>query len=43
MKFTKMQANGNDYIYVDVLVSPIPNPAEAAIRWCDRHFGIGGD
>lgn len=43
MKFTKMQANGNDYVYTDVFETPLIDPASAAIRWCDRHFGIGGD
>ena len=43
MKFTKMQANGNDYIYVDVFNTDIPDPAGTAKRWCHRHFGIGGD
>jgi diaminopimelate epimerase len=43
MKFTKMQANGNDYVYTDVFETPLIDPASAAIRWCNRHFGIGGD
>ncbi len=43
MKFTKMQANGNDYIYMDSFASPLKDPASTAIRWCDHHFGIGGD
>ena len=41
--FTKMHGCGNDYIYVDVSQYPIDNPSEAAIRWSDRHKGIGSD
>ena len=41
--FTKMHGCGNDYIYVDVSQNPIDNPSEAAIRWSDRHKGIGSD
>ncbi|MCQ2544052.1 MAG: diaminopimelate epimerase [Lachnospiraceae bacterium] len=44
MHFTKMQAYGNDYVYVDV--SKLPeniNWNEVAIQISDRHFGVGGD
>ncbi|WP_159887075.1 diaminopimelate epimerase [Paenibacillus puerhi] len=43
MKFTKMHGLGNDFI---VLAGFDLLPAEAseqAIRWCDRHFGVGAD
>lgn len=43
MYFTKMQANGNDYIYMDLLDQTLQDPKHAAIRLSDRHFGIGGD
>ena len=43
VKFTKMHGAGNDYIYVDTLYNTIPDPAEAARRWSDRHRGIGSD
>ncbi len=43
MFFTKMQANGNDYIYIDMHEQSLPSPREAAITLSDRHFGIGGD
>ena len=44
IKFTKMQAYGNDYIYVDVNGMPENiNWNEVAIQISDRHFGIGGD
>ena len=41
--FTKMHGAGNDYIYVNTMEQPVENPAEAAIRWSDRHKGIGSD
>jgi len=41
--FTKMHGCGNDYIYVNIVHHPINNPEEAAIRWSDRHKGIGSD
>ncbi len=43
MYFTKMQANGNDYIYMDLHEQTLRDPKSAAIRLSDRHFGIGGD
>ncbi len=43
MEFTKMQSNGNDYIYIDLHAQALPSPQEAAIRLSDRHFGIGSD
>lgn len=43
MKFTKMHGTGNDYIYVNGFDEKIENPVEFAIRWSDRHKGIGSD
>jgi diaminopimelate epimerase len=43
MKFTKMHGAGNDYIYVNGFKEKIENPGEFAIRWSDRHKGIGSD
>jgi diaminopimelate epimerase len=43
MKFTKMHGTGNDYIYINGFCEQIENPSEAAIRWSDRHKGIGSD
>ena len=43
IKFTKMHGAGNDYIYVDVSRYPVADPVKAAIRWSDRHKGIGSD
>ncbi|WP_288287035.1 diaminopimelate epimerase [uncultured Prevotella sp.] len=41
--FTKMHGCGNDYIYVNVAQHPINDPVAAAIKWSDRHKGIGSD
>ena len=38
-----MHGAGNDYIYVDVSRHPVADPVSAAIRWSDRHKGIGSD
>ncbi len=43
MKFTKMHGTGNDYIYVNGFIESIENPAEFAIKYSDRHKGIGSD
>lgn len=43
IRFTKMHGAGNDYIYVNTLLYDIPNPEAMAIRWSDRHKGIGSD
>ncbi len=43
MKFTKMQGCGNDYVYVNCFEETVEDPAAAAIRVSDRHFGIGSD
>ena len=41
--FTKMHGCGNDYIYINVSQHPVDDPSPAAIRWSDRHKGIGSD
>lgn len=38
-----MHGTGNDYIYVNGFEEQIENPAEFAIRYSDRHKGIGSD
>ncbi len=43
IKFTKMQAYGNDYVYVNAIDQKIDNPNELARKVSDRHFGIGSD
>lgn len=41
--FTKMDGAGNDYIYVDTTRYPISDPQTAAVKWSNRHTGIGSD
>ncbi len=43
IKFTKMQAFGNDYIYVDAINQELTDLNELAKRMSERHFGIGAD
>ena len=43
MRFTKMQAYGNDYVYIDAINQKLPNLNELARYVSDRHFGIGSD
>lgn len=42
-KFYKMHGIGNDYIYFDCFQNKIENPQSVAIKYSDRHFGIGSD
>lgn len=43
IKFTKMQAYGNDYVYINAIDQKIDNPNELSKKISDRHFGIGSD
>ncbi len=43
MKFTKMQAFGNDYVYIDAIHQSLPNLPELAKFVSNRHFAIGSD
>lgn len=45
LKFTKMQALGNDYIFINGFEYPelINKAKELSIKLSDRRFGIGGD
>ncbi len=43
MKFTKMQAFGNDYVYIDAIHQTLPNLPELARFVSNRHFAIGSD
>ena len=43
MKFTKMQAFGNDYVYIDAINQKINNHSKLAKFISDRHFGVGSD
>ena len=42
-RFTKMQAYGNDYVYIDAINQKIDNVNELAKFVSNRHFGIGSD
>ena len=41
--FTKMHGCGNDYIYVNAMQHPVADPQACAVKWSDRHKGIGSD
>lgn len=45
LNFTKMQAQGNDYLYFDFRgkTFPILNLEKFAVDISDRHFGVGAD
>ena len=43
LHFTKMHGLGNDYIYFNVIDTPLPNPNALSVTLSDRHTGIGGD
>lgn len=43
MRFTKMQAFGNDYVYIDAIHQGINNLSELARFISDRHFAVGAD
>ena len=43
LHFTKMQACGNDYIYINCFGLEINSPESLSVLLADRHYGIGGD
>jgi diaminopimelate epimerase len=44
MKFSKLQATGNDFILLDTITGPKGSDwDELARAMCDRHYGIGAD
>jgi len=43
IKFTKMQAYGNDYVYIDAIHQQLDNLNELARFVSNRHFAIGSD
>jgi diaminopimelate epimerase len=48
MKFSKLQATGNDFILVPIKIGTLTGPREGDWRelaraMCDRHFGVGAD
>ncbi|MBQ9107105.1 MAG: carbamoyl-phosphate synthase large subunit [Clostridia bacterium] len=42
LKFSKMQATGDDYIFIENFDGEIVCPESLCINFCDRHKGIGG-
>ncbi|MBN1405505.1 MAG: diaminopimelate epimerase [Candidatus Omnitrophica bacterium] len=40
VKFTKMQARGNDFVVINAITGNLP---ALAVKLCDRKFGIGAD
>lgn len=43
VKFTKMHATGDDYIFIENFDGKIEGPESLSVTLCDRHLGIGGD
>ncbi len=43
LRFTKMEAYGNDYVYVETITQSIKNLNELSKKLSNRHYGIGGD
>ena len=43
LEFTKMQSNGNDYIYFNIMNQKIDNPEGLSVSLSDRYCGIGGE
>lgn len=43
LEFYKMQAAGNDYVYVDARGLDLGDISKLAIGISDRHFGVGSD
>ncbi|MBQ8326413.1 MAG: diaminopimelate epimerase [Lachnospiraceae bacterium] len=43
MKFTKMQAYGNDYVYINAISQDLPDLPALARFVSNRHFAIGSD
>ena len=43
MKFEKMHAAGNDYIYINLFEENVEHPQALSRRLSDRHFGVGSD
>ncbi len=43
LEFSKMQATGDDYIFVENFKNEIECPESLALQMSDRHYGIGAD
>ncbi len=42
LPFTKMEATGDDYIFIENFENKIECPESLCVSLCDRHIGIGG-
>ena len=42
LRFTKMEATGDDYILVENFDGSVSCPESLSITLCDRHYGVGG-
>ncbi len=43
LAFQKMEACGNDYIYIDNRNGTVTSPESLCVTLCDRHYGVGSD
>lgn len=43
LQFSKMEATGDDYIFVENFNHEITCPESLALNMCNRHYGVGGD
>ena len=43
LRFTKMQAAGNDYILINNLDGGVSCPESLAVRLCEQHYGVGAE
>ena len=42
-EFSKMQATGDDYIFIENFDGRVTCPESLCVTLCDRHFGIGAN
>lgn len=43
LPFIKMEAAGNDYIYINCFDREVDSPESLSVALSDRHYGVGGD
>ena len=42
LRFAKMEATGDDYIFIENFDGTVSCPESLSITLCDRHYGVGG-
>ena len=42
LRFAKMEATGDDYIFIENFNGTVSCPESLSITLCDRHYGVGG-